>query len=106
MDFNTEKTQLVSFDWSDNHGAFNMKMDRALFEQKPSFRMLGLSFSSKFNWASSIFCIVKPNFMKITVLIRSMKFLSSEVKFISMNLPIDLAWNTVVMSGLVPLATT
>ena len=47
MDFNTEKTQLVSFDRSNNTGAINVKMGGFVLEEKSSFKMLGLTFSSK-----------------------------------------------------------
>ena len=44
--FTIGKTQLVSFDWSENSGAIDVKMDGFVLEEKP-FKMLGLSFSSK-----------------------------------------------------------
>ena len=47
VDFNTGKTQLVSFDWSSNTGAINVKMDGSVLEENPSFKMLALTFSSK-----------------------------------------------------------
>ena len=47
VDFSSGKTQLVSFDWSNNTGAIDRKMDGCILEEKSSFRMLGLSFSSK-----------------------------------------------------------
>ena len=40
-------TQLVSFDWSNNTGAIAVKMNGFVLEEKSSFKMLGLSFSSK-----------------------------------------------------------
>ena len=46
-DFNAGKTQLVSFDRSNNIGAIDVKMDRSVIEKKSSFKMLGLTFSSK-----------------------------------------------------------
>ena len=33
LDFNARKTQLVSFDWSNNTGAIDVKMDRSVFEK-------------------------------------------------------------------------
>ena len=41
VDFNPEKTQLVSFDWSNNTGATDVKMDGSVLEEKSSFKMLG-----------------------------------------------------------------
>ena len=34
IDFNAGKTQLVSFDWSDNTGAIDVKMNRSGLEEK------------------------------------------------------------------------
>ena len=45
-----EKFLLVSFDWSNNSDAIDMKMDRSVLEEKSSFKMLGLSFISKLEW--------------------------------------------------------
>ena len=47
VDFNAEKTQLVLFDWSSKTGSVDVKMDGFVLEEKPSFKMLGLTFSSK-----------------------------------------------------------
>ena len=47
--------------------------------KKSSFKMLGLSFSSKLDWSSYIISIAKSASKKIGPLIRSMKFLSPEV---------------------------
>ena len=46
VDFNAEKTQLVSFDRSNNDGFIDVKMDESVLEEKSSFKMLGLAFSS------------------------------------------------------------
>ena len=50
-----------------------------LFLRKSSFKMLGLTFSSKLNLGSYIISIAKTATKKIGTLIRSMKFLSPEV---------------------------
>ena len=47
VDFNAGKTQLVSFDQSKNTGAIDVKMDGSFLKEKTSFKMLGLTFSSK-----------------------------------------------------------
>ena len=47
VDFNAGKTQLVSFDWSNNNGFIDVKMDGSVLKEKSSFKMLGLTFSSK-----------------------------------------------------------
>ena len=44
VDFNAEKTQLVSFDRSND--SIDVKMDGSVLEEKSSFKMLGLTFSS------------------------------------------------------------
>ena len=79
VDFNAGKTQLVSFDRSKNTGAIDVKMDGSVLEEKTSFKMLGLTFSSKLDWGSYIVSIAKTASKKIEVLIRSMNFLSPEV---------------------------
>ena len=79
VDFNAEKTQLVSFDRFKNTGAIDVKMDGSVLEEQSYFKMLGLTFSSKLDWGSYIISIVKTACKKIGALIRSMKFLSPEV---------------------------
>ena len=79
VDFNAGKTQLVSFDQSNNNGSIDVKMDWSVLEDKSSFMMLGLTFSSKLDWGSYIISIAKTASKKIEALIRSMKFLSPEV---------------------------
>ena len=79
VDFNVEETQLVLFDWSNNTGALDMKMDGSVLEEQSSFKMLGLSFSSKLDWGSYIISISKIVSSEIGALIRSMNFVSPEV---------------------------
>ena len=79
IDFSVGKTQLVSFDPPNNTGAIDVKMDGSVLEEKSSFKMLGLTFFSKLDWGSYIISIDKTASKKIGALIRSMKFLSSEV---------------------------
>ena len=106
IDFNPGKSQLVLFDWSNNTGAIDVKMDWSVLEEKSSFKMLGLTFSSKLDCGSYIISIAKSASKKIGALIRSLTFLSPEVLCISINLPYGHAWNTVVMSELLlPVAT-
>ena len=45
VDFNAGKTQLVSFDRSNNNGSIDVKMDGSVLEEKSSFKMLGLTSS-------------------------------------------------------------
>ena len=46
--------KLFSFDRCYNIGAIDVKTDGFVLEEKSSFKMLGLSFSSKLNWGSYI----------------------------------------------------
>ena len=87
---NVGKALLVSFDWSNNTGAIDVKMDGFVLEEKSSFKMLGLTFSSKVDWGSYIIAIAKTATKKIGALIRSMKFLSPEVAIIFRMLSFDL----------------
>ena len=77
--FNAGKTQLISFDWSDNTGSIDVKLDGSVFEENSSFKMLGLTFSSTLNWGSYIISFAKTASKKIGAFIRSIKFLSPEV---------------------------
>ena len=78
VNFNAGKTQLVSFDRSNNNGSLHVKMDGSGLE-KSSFKMLGLTFSPKLDWGSYIISIAKTALKKIGALIGSMKFLSPGV---------------------------
>ena len=77
--FNAGNIQLVLCDWSNNTGTIDMKMDGSVLKEKPSFKMLGLTFSSKLDWGSYIISIAKTASKKIGALIHSMKFLPPEV---------------------------
>ena len=79
VDFYAGKTQIVSFDQSKNTGAIDVKMDGSILEEKASFKMVGLTFSSKLDWGSYIVSVAKTASKKIGALIHSMKFLSPEV---------------------------
>ena len=105
VDFNAGKTQLVSFDLSHNTGGIDMKMGGPDLEEKSSFKMLRLTFSSKLDWGSYIISIAKTASKKTGALIRSMKFLSLEVAR-SLNLSYGHARNAVVMPRLVFLVAT
>ena len=70
---------MVLFDQTNNTGAIDVKMDESVLEEKSSFKIIGLTFSSKLDWGSYIVTVVKASFKKIGALICSMKFLFSEV---------------------------
>ena len=59
LDFKAGQKQLVLFDWSNNTGAIVVKMDGHVLEEKSSFKMLGLTFSSKLNWALKLSLLIK-----------------------------------------------
>ena len=79
VNFNARKTQLVSLNQPNNTGAIDVKIDGSVLEEKLSFKMLGLTFSSKMDRGSYIFSIAKTVSQKIGALICSMKFLSPDV---------------------------
>ena len=79
VDFIAGKTQLVSFDWSNNTGTIDVIMDGSFLEEKSFFKMLELTFSSKLDWGSYITSTAKTASKKIGALVRFMKFLSPEV---------------------------
>ena len=75
-----------------------------ILEEKSSFTILGLSFSSKLNWSSYIIIFAKTAPKRIGALICSMKFLSPEISlylYKSTIRPYLEYCCTVVMSGLV-----
>ena len=54
FDFNAGKTQLVSFDWSNNTGPTDVESDGSVLEEKSYLKILGLTFSSNLDWGSYI----------------------------------------------------
>ena len=99
VDFNAGKTQLVSFNQSNNTAAIDVKMDESLLEEKSSFKMLGLTFSSTLDWGSYIILFAKSASIKIGTLIFSMKFFLLRLQT-SVFHTYTYAWNTDVTSGL------
>ena len=63
--FNAGKTQLLLFDRSNNTSAIDVKMHGSVLEEKPYFKMLGLTFFSKLDWGSYIISIAKTASKKI-----------------------------------------
>ena len=64
---------------SNSNGSVDVKMDGSVLEDKSSFKMLALNFSSKLNRGSYIISTAKTTSKKIWALIRFMKFLSTKV---------------------------
>ena len=54
VDFNAGKTQQVLFDQSNKTGAIDVKMCWSVLEEKSSFMILGLTFSSNLDWALTL----------------------------------------------------
>ena len=65
VDSSAGKTQLVSVDRSNNTGAIDVAMDGSVLEEKSSFKMLKLTFSSKLHRGSYIISITKTASKKI-----------------------------------------
>ena len=70
-------------------GIIDVKMDGSALEEKSSFKMLGVSFSSKMNLGSYIVSIAKTASKKLGTFLRSLYLL--KLLFISINLEYGLA---------------
>ena len=55
----------VLVDRSNSNGSIDVKMDGSVLEEKSYFKMLGLTFSSKFDWGSYIISIANTASKKI-----------------------------------------
>ena len=73
------KLSCYFFDQPNNTGSTDTKMDVSVLEEKSSFKILGLTLSSKLDWSSYIISVAKTISKKIGSLICSMKCLSPEV---------------------------
>ena len=94
-------------DWSNNTGSIDVKMDGSVLEEGSSFKMLGLTFPFELDWVSYSISTGKTASNKIGALIRALKFLSLQsLLWFSIHLPCIHVWNTIVISGLVPLIAT
>ena len=62
--FNAGKTHLVSFHHWVNSGNIGIRMGEKMLEEESSFRMLGLSITSKLDWSTYISLIAKAAFQK------------------------------------------
>ena len=105
LDFSAGKSQLISFDRSDNTGAIGVKMDEFVLEEKPSFKLLGFVF---LNWvgALTLYLLLKVPPRKMEPWFVLWSFFLLRLLCISISLPYGHAWNTVVMSELVLLVAT
>ena len=77
------------------------KLGRSVLEEKSHFKVLGLSFSSKLDSGSYIVSIAT-----VVIKLSLWNYFLLKLLYISINLPHNLSWNSVVVSGLVfPVAT-
>ena len=58
VEFSAGKTQVILFDRSNNTGSIDVKIDGSVLEEKSSFKMLWLTFSSKLDLGSYIISVV------------------------------------------------
>ena len=65
VDFNSRKIQLVSFDWSNNTGTIDQKIDGCILKENHLFKTMVLTFCSKLDWDSYIISIAKTASKKI-----------------------------------------
>ena len=101
--FQSWKNSTGFIDWSNNTGAIDMKMDGSVFVKILSFKMWGLTFSSKLDGAHTLSLLLKLPPGKLG---SCLDLLLPRLLYICINLPYGHAWNTVVMSGRLPLVAT
>ena len=90
-------------DWSKNTDAIDVKMNGSVLEEKSSFKMLELTFTSKLDSGLkikySLLLKVPPRKLKPWFVLWS--FFLLRLLCIPISLLYSLAWNTIVMSRLV-----
>ena len=97
---------MVLFDESNSTGAIDVKMGGFVLEEKLSFKMQRLTFSSKLDWSSYIIFIAKTASRKIGALIHSMTFLSAEVALYLYKSTVQPCVEYCCLSRLVPRVAT
>ena len=99
-------SMLVSFDWSNNTDAINVKMDGSVLEKKYSLKSMG--YLSLLYWigAFTLYLLLKLPTRKLQPWFVLWSVFLLRLICISINLPYGYTWNTFVISGLVLLAAT
>ena len=96
------KERLISFDRSVNCGGIDIRMGDKMLEEESSFRMLGLSITSKLDWSTYISLIAKTASKMISALFRvNENFSLPKWFYIFINLLLDLSWDIAAMFWLV-----
>ena len=75
------------FEWSNNTGAIDLKIDGSILGEKSSFKMLGLNFSSKLDWCSYIISLCLSLSLSLS---RSFPLTVSFCRCLSLSLSISL----------------
>ena len=66
VNFDNDKNKIYLFNWSKHSVVIAVKMDGFNLEEKKSFKILEVSFSSKLDWGSYIMSIVKTTFKNLS----------------------------------------
>ena len=106
VDFNAGKSELDSFDRSNNIGAIDVKMDGSVLEEKSSFKMLWLIYLLNCIGALTLALLLKLSRKRLEPWFILWSFFLLRLLCISINLSYGHLWNTVVMPGLLPLVAT
>ena len=77
--FNAGKTQLISLDRSRDPLNPPISMAGHALEERPSMKLLGISFTSKLDWGSYLIGLAKSVSKKVGAILRCRSFLSAEV---------------------------
>ena len=86
VNFDDGKKNIYLFNCSKSSVAIDVKMDGSVLEEKSSFKILRVSFSSKLDWGFYILSIVKTAFKKLKPLFFLWRFFLLTLLFISIKL--------------------
>ena len=100
-DFNAGKTQLVLFDQPDNIGTIDVKMGEFVLEEKPPFKMLGCLSLLNYIQALTLSLLLKLPPRKLDPWFILWTSFILGLLCISKNLRYCLAWNIVLLLGIV-----